>query len=350
MKNWLKLMLFALPLVLILVIVNYQLDPAGIIRGSDSNYSIALKILSGEKAYIGKKNLDERGVKAALIKNLPEYVDTVALGPSLVMCVRSSIVGTDDFYNLGVSAATYYDILAQLGMLKFYNKKFKRVIICVDTFFFDERIYKSESRSLPYVQFANYMLNTLNGKKVKTPKIEVKNVYWTKFSQLFSLTYFQAAVKDLIISYDEKKDDGFGHYCSDASWVYPTSYQNKGVEFVKSDSLTYNYDSSYAHENEHLSSEAVETFEKLMKTFAEERISILLFLCPVSPTLYDRIDFEKHPLPDELEIFAHSMAEKYGAKLTGSYNPYNYNMTDDDFYDARHVRAERLGAYFDFGP
>ncbi len=42
------------------------------------------------------------------------------------------------------------------------------------------------------------------------------------------------------------------------------------------------------------------------------------------------------------------MAKKYNLKITGSYNPYNLDMEDKDFYDARHVRHELLGTYFDF--
>ena len=42
------------------------------------------------------------------------------------------------------------------------------------------------------------------------------------------------------------------------------------------------------------------------------------------------------------------MSNKYNLKTIGTYNPYKIGMKDEDFYDARHVRRELLGIYFDF--
>ena len=75
-----------------------------------------------------------------------------------------------------------------------------------------------------------------------------------------------------------------------------------------------------------------------------------LYLCPVAPALWDRIDTPGYYVMNELESYAHEVAAKYGLKITGSYNPYNLGMTNADFYDSRHVRQELLSKYFDFKP
>ena len=48
------------------------------------------------------------------------------------------------------------------------------------------------------------------------------------------------------------------------------------------------------------------------------------------------------------EIFEGLDEGTYSLKITGSYNPYLLNITDDKFYDSRHVKRQYLSEYFDF--
>ena len=54
------------------------------------------------------------------------------------------------------------------------------------------------------------------------------------------------------------------------------------------------------------------------------------------------------PLLPEADCFIRQYASDHNIRVTGSYNPYELGMSDADFYDARHVRREKLGVYFDF--
>ena len=118
--KWLKL-LFVIPLLGLLVITNVYEDPANIYH--DESKSIAAAIADGKAAYsgIGFGNGNEREIKHNLIMIMPDETDCIAVGPSLVMCVNKDIVGTDNFINLGVSAADIYDILAQFGLMDIYD-------------------------------------------------------------------------------------------------------------------------------------------------------------------------------------------------------------------------------------
>ena len=42
------------------------------------------------------------------------------------------------------------------------------------------------------------------------------------------------------------------------------------------------------------------------------------------------------------------MSNKYDLKITGTYNPYELGIKDENFYDSRHVRRELMGEFFDF--
>ena len=137
----------------------------------------------------------------------------------------------------------------------------------------------------------------------------------------------------------------------DASWVYARSYQNRTEEDVRKDSEEYNIERQFS-KGEHISEYCKEIFEKLIGYLLSQGIEVDLYLCPVAPSLWDRIEAEEteYPIIGEIEKYANRVAKEYDLKITGAYNPYDLDMKDKDFYDARHVRHELLGTYFDFEP
>lgn len=81
-------------------------------------------------------------------------------------------------------------------------------------------------------------------------------------------------------------------------------------------------------------------------------VEVNLFLCPLSPALWDRIKngdgSGEYYIFDELETSTNEIAKKYNLKITGSYNLYNLNIKNEDFYDVRHLRHEQLSKFFYF--
>ena len=112
MKNerlkWLRIAAVAIPLLMLLVFVNCYFDPANLFH--NVSRSIADSLLEGNATYITSGNMNERRVKQYIIEDMPDEVDCVALGSSLMFGIRKEHVGTDSFYNLGVSGADFYDI------------------------------------------------------------------------------------------------------------------------------------------------------------------------------------------------------------------------------------------------
>lgn len=351
-KKWFGFIPF-LVLPLWLIFVNYKVDPANIFH--DVSRETAVSIVSGNKTYVASGNLDERKVKYNLIMEMPEDTKVVAVGPSLVMCVGEELVGTESFYNLGESAADFYDILAQFGVMDIYGKYPERVIFCVDSYFFDENLYEDAGRHSAMMSFAAYMLDILNEKTVEIPEINLWEERKQKFEQLFSVSYFQAAFQ-YAKSNNSFITDRFGiadnttetaYYMPDGSWIYPKELQENNIDDVKRHIQEYNIEGSFS-KGEHISKKSTETFERLLIYLQGRKSKVELYLCPLAPSLWERIDLNEYPILTELETYAHEMAEKYNLKITGSYNPNLLNITDDKFYDSRHVRREYLSDYFDF--
>lgn len=93
-------------------------------------------------------------------------------------------------------------------------------------------------------------------------------------------------------------------------------------------------------------------FDKLIKYLTDQGIEIEFFLCPLCPTLWDRLAIGitdcQYYILDEIESHVREIAGKYNIKVTGSYNPYTVGISDEDFWDSRHIRDDRLDIFFDF--
>lgn len=131
--------------------------------------------------------------------------------------------------------------------------------------------------------------------------------------------------------------------------MYAATMQNQDEKDVLRDANTYNVETQFSR-GKHLGSYPQETFEKLIQFLLDRNVQVELYLCPVAPALWNRMNHDNYYVLNELESFAHNMSEKYKLKLTGSYDPHKLGIQDKDFYDCRHVRHELLSTYFDFRP
>lgn len=358
---WKGILIF-IPIPFIIAFTNFVADPGNIFHDVSSREA-AQQIAKGKAVYsVG--NFNERNVKFNLIQFLPENVDCLVFGPSLSMGIRSHDVGTDNFFNLGESDADFYDIMAQFGALEFFKKNYKRVVICVDFDYFCETYIKQNIKDLKYKPYALYMIDVLNHKNVVAPNLKSslvdKIISWM---ELLSISYFQSSTRILLtnlndivlrkattdrIGTPDESYDG-AYYKKDASWVYAKSFQAQGLNFVLNDIKKYQM-TPHLVKKEHLRKESVEVFEKLINYLQTKDVDIELYLCPFPPTLWNKIDRKEYVMVDELEEYAKSIAKKYNLKLTGAYDPNVLGVSDEDFYDSRHLRHEKLSVFMDFKP
>ena len=344
--------------------INVYVDPAGIFH--DTAQFVTDELIAGNDVYFTMGNGNERANKKCLIQNMPKYVECITVGPSLSMGIRSAHVGTSSYYNLSASGLNYYDYMAIFGLLNYNNVKFSKVIICVDSYFFDEHIIAREKRYNMWEEYAYCMEDLLNSSnKVIEPKTDLKlNVFYTKLTQMVSPSYFRSSLSFLAKYYRELikgircgvvQDEftaSFAHYKSDGSWVYAMEFINNKVDYVIKESNKYNITEQFG-KGLHPSETRKKMFIKLIKYLIANNVKIEFFLCPPAPALWDRVtnrkEAQNYYMFDEIEKFANEIAEEYNIKLVGTYNPYNINIQNEDYLDARHIRQEKLCRYFDFG-
>lgn len=347
MKKWLRLLLF-IPLIALLVCVNFFLDYVGSFH--DVNKEIAISIVNGNNTAFG--SLNEREVKHQIIKNMPDEVDCVAIGSSLVMCVNNDLVKSDTFFNLGASSSDMFDFLAQFGLMEIHDKRVNKVIFCLDSQSFDKTLYDTHTANKELMVYADYMIDILNNEDdIIEPKDE--EVARINFKNLFSISNFQKNIErykltrnvDRVFSVDENYDGGFYGY--DASWNYILDTRNNTEKDVLEDVEKYDMERHFTP-GEHMDEFATDIFIKLIRYLKNKDVEVELFLCPLPPALWGKYDNNESPILSELSSFANELALEYGLKLIGSYNPYDLGISNAEFYDARHVRRECLNKYFDF--
>ncbi|SEQ16490.1 hypothetical protein SAMN02910369_01300 [Lachnospiraceae bacterium NE2001] len=358
--KWLKLFV-VLPLIGLLVITNIYEDPATIFH--DESKGMAEAVVDGQKVYSVTGNLNEREFKRNLIMLMPDETDTIAVGPSLMMCINKNIVGTEDYINLGVSASNIYDILAQFGLMDIYGKKFKRVILCLDPYSFDESLFDANrEKNASLMPYSEYMIKKINGENPSPVDIDNNKDVKVEIEQAFSVSYFQSSWNQVVLNGTYLMDDnrrwgivteGFDgskpFYDPDGSITFDSGLQSNDVNDVVEQCSSYNIDYQFGRDR-HISEYGKDIYEKLIKYLTDQGIEVELFLCPLAPSLWDRIDAEKEHFAILYEVtdFAEAVSGTYDLKITGSYNPYELGIKDEDFYDPRHVRREVMGDFFDF--
>ena len=191
-KNWLRF-LTIIPMFALLVLTNIYEDPANIFH--DSSRSIAKALKNGHKAYFGSGNGDERKVKMYTIKMMPKEVDCITVGPSLSYGIRKNNVGTDNYYNLSSSGLNFKDIMGLFALLEIHKIHYSRIILCVDSYFFDEKFANVE-RNPDLAKYNEYMTAILDQHQPILPQNDDdSNKIEIKVEQAFSLTYFQSSFK-----------------------------------------------------------------------------------------------------------------------------------------------------------
>jgi len=364
LKKWFRLTAM-LPLIFVFVFTNVYQDPASLYH--DYTRQVAKKVIAGYEVFLRSGNGDERGVKQHMIEYMPKYIECVTIGPSLSMGVRNSNVGTESHYNLSASNLNFNDFMAEFALLELNNIKFDRVIFCVDLFFFD-KTFATVSHKPEWMPYTNYMISRLDGKDMDPPKedtdsfsIEKLIAKCNQFRQALSITYFQAAwnliqkngkyIQESRWGVVDESTADYTHYMPDGSWMYSLEYRNSTVDDVIEEANSYDIETRFAN-GRHLNEQNKEYFDKLVEYLIGNEVEVEFFLCPLCPTLWDRLETDspdcQYYILDEIETHVNEIAEKFDIKVTGSYNPYIVGISDEDFWDSRHIRHDRLDDFFDF--
>ncbi len=348
-KKWIGLLLFVALPVTILAGTNYLVDPSNIFHNFSEEMSQAM--LDGHKVQVLSNNLDEREVLQHLIEKMPAQTDVILCGSSTALGIDSEMAGTDSYYNFAVSSADYYDLMATMGLLQINGKTAKKMIIPIETRMFDSEMYMKDGRHDRLMDYSRYMIDYLNGEEPDMAELQVRDSMFSKVGQLLSVPYFQHAVSYFQIHGSQvlrgdrwqivEENAAANIYLPDYSMEYSQAMEQVNEADVIQSCKIYWLGGNIT-ENALANTDNMEVFEKLIVYLQNQGTEVELLICPYAPALWARISEQQFPMIFQLEQYAGQLSEQYGVVVRGSYDPHKLGLSNEDFYDARHVRKSSM--------
>ena len=98
----------------------------------------------------------------------------------------------------------------------------------------------------------------------------------------------------------------------------------------------------------HISEQSKLTILRIMDYFKKSGKKVNLIITPRPNREFDESNMKDFAILQEVTEFANTIAKGYGFKISGSFNPHDLWLTDNDFADGFHLRGDITSRIFDF--
>lgn len=348
-----RLLMF-LPIPVVIIAINYFIDPANLYWGARKYNCIASAIASGMNVR-DVDNLDERLVQEKIITKIKAPPRQLIIGSSRSMMIGDNIFQQKSLNN-SVSGASLEDYLA---LWYVYDEKGflpEVFVIGLDPWILNRNSGQGRWQSLNN----NYqkMIKRLN-LKAATNASTVSE----KTLNLISLSYFQTSTTDfkkqfqkrwkestdLCVATSELQSKEKQMILWDGRRVYDEKMRLRTVTKVEEDAISYGTDknvyslSGFAE----LDKENLKTLEVFSKYLLLKGVKVVFYLPPYHPTTFKKIiarDDTKIIL--EVEKAYKELGQRLHIPVVGSSNPDSYKLMGDVFFDGMHAKEKGAQAVF----
>lgn len=344
MKRFLiKILLWGLPMLLIIVLVNYYGDAANLYK-TDLEKSMA-RIIMKDLNVTNIKNFNDRMFQKEIanLKKSPPQI--LVMGSSRTMLIGSNFFPKKDIYNSSVSGASLEDLVAIYQIYKERKLSPYKIIIGIDPWIFNKNNEQVRWKSL-----ADYYYRFLNRNQVNLSYV------WDKYLQLISLSYFQSSVRNMPKRIFDKSGpeattqirNQTNTWLTDGSLTYPEKFRNTTIDQIESKIHAYKTGEIYSIENfEKISQNNWTHFKMLVEDMEKNDIEIEFLLAPYPPSVYDKLEKE-YLMVHLTEEKILKLADSKNIKVYGSYNPYKLEMNIEHFYDGMHANEKGIQKILDY--
>jgi hypothetical protein len=337
-----KIALLFIPVGLLVMLINYAVDPANVFASKKYTTGIA-EIMARGHNVDGVSNYDERLLQEEVISRLDRTPEVVVMGSSRIMEVGKNFFQNKDVLNCGVSRANVYDIVAILGILDSLHRMPKELIINLDPIFVSRNTPLEHESIYPY--YVNFAGKYLDLKFLEHDKFAFEN---KKIKSLFSFEYFQKSLTFLRRGFKKRYEDvGLkqpvknGRY-ADGSISYEASYRHPDTLLVSNlAEQTANKTGLFAPDPEKL-----ELLNALIPVLKAKGVDVKLVLLPYHSIYFNTINQRQKGLFSLYEMLYNKVASDHGVKIIGSYNPQLNDINNRDFYDVYHCSEEAIKRVF----
>jgi hypothetical protein len=285
------------------------------------------------------ENFEDR-IFQKIICSTPEYnPTTVMLGSSRTLMISSDLIGEKRFFNHSVTGASLYDLIAIYQLIKNTNRKITRVYIGIDPWIFNEK-YNSKR----WLVLSKYYYQSSGH------KIPVLSEFLTQCCDLFSFSYFQASIFKIpgkMLGKETPKMTGQkfnlkGTKLPDGTLIYGASYIESTSDQIEKRVKDFLVNNVYGMESyNRVSDKMFNEFKSMVEDMCARKIEVIFILVPYHPEIWTKISQTK-PVVNEVEKLVMTLANQFGVKIYGSYNPNKLNLSSSYFYDGMHCKESGI--------
>lgn len=335
-------LLFFFPIIFIVLVINFVVDPANLYRGKKYEQEIANFIASG-KNIANVNDYNEMLLQKSYIEILDAPMDVIVVGSSKVLQIDSSYFPNQTFFNNGITGATVDDFMVIYYMYRKMGLLPKRIIVGIDASLLNKKSGNIQYASVPseYLEMAK----SFNILLTFSDKVSLKFKGYDRFVQLLSPSYFQSSIEQ-ILGNNPKRD----YFLTDKVYldVNVKSFDgsltiNKKVRERTRDEINHQAELYSVEENDHIDNLQKIKFEKFIQILKEDNVEIVFLIIPYQIKAYDSLINGLHlSILNKSKSYFEKIAQNNNIKLIGSYNPADYNLSEDDFYDGVHIKSKAL--------
>lgn len=358
MKKFIYNLLIYFPILIIIVVVNYFVDPAH--RYARKNYtSTVVEMLKKGHVTNVDDNFDERELKLLLAADRAKTaVDILILGSSRAMLISEKLFPGKTCLNLSVSGAGLNDEAALYQACLRNQIQIKRVILLVDPHFFNETNNGFPGKALEhdYQEYLQVLGKKESGEKPLTPQgdgistLKVIEGFFSKLDRkmnVLSPSYFQKAIQHLITKegsslYNTEHYDNWGNTIhTDGSLSYNETFRNQPQKEIDRSGMLYHY-KGWDHYNS-LSQQKIEELERLISYIRRNGCDMLILNSSYHPYTYKRLTtLKEYRCMKTAMDFIPEFAAAHQLQVIGTFDPAKSHCDKTDFYDAMHMSTRGI--------
>lgn len=347
MKKLICKCLFFLPLIFVLGLIEY----------SAANFSPFNKVENAiSRAMLNGKNVafspdfDDRMVQKLYIKAIQNKNDIAVIGSSRSMKIDAGLFKNKAFFNNSVTGADIEDYIGIYQIYRSRNLAPRAIILGLDPWIVDKR-----GTSFRWLSLGKEFNQLTGSFPISGNPLVLFWYYGEKFQELYSLRYFQYSVMKILknivssiyIHITDQNEDFFPVIHKDGSVAESLKIRSKSANDVAEEINSLSSKCTANLLNGGLNKEKEYLFLNFLKILKNDKVSVIFWLAPIHPIMYSSMltDPSCH-WTIEAEIYFRKIAQDNNIKVIGSYNPNNYTLDGDDFFDSTHVKREAIEKIF----
>lgn len=359
-----KMLLF-LPILILIGIVNYAVDPANVFNqfGNDKKdtyeYRMAQKLLNSESVPLERVNFNDRLMKKYFGEGNDRVFDLVIIGSSRSQPIGSEVFPGFQIFNASVSSARLEDYIALAGLFKT-----KTLVLGIDPW-----ALNPNNTDIRWKDLETEYTDVLG--KTGCQDSSVSPVYFSssfsRILELFSPSYFQSSLKYVFKGYGLSpgmratgeseqtvgifKQNHLKTVCPDGSYQDSQADKSVTAEDSTRGAIAYAKQKPFRDSVMRLftsiDNQKKNIFERFIKYMQKKGVKVCFFLPPYHPAAYDILEARPETkIIVPLEAYLREFAKANDIPVVGSYNPRYADVKAEDFIDYRHLKRTAYGKIF----